>query len=45
MVDAGQLTVQEFANREKLLEMVIPVQNDYASTIEATDLLAAIRVK
>jgi len=45
MVDAGQLTVQEFEGRDKLLEMVIPVQDAYAAEIGATDLLAAIRAK
>jgi len=43
MVDAGQLTVSEFDGREKLLEMVIPVQDAYAASLGATDLLAAIR--
>ncbi|MFT6024716.1 MAG: tripartite ATP-independent transporter DctP family solute receptor [Ascidiaceihabitans sp.] len=43
MVDAGQLTVQEFAGRDTLLEMVIPVQDAFAADIEATALLNAVR--
>jgi tripartite ATP-independent transporter DctP family solute receptor len=43
MVDAGQIKVQEFAGREKLLEMVIPVQDEFAAEIGATDLLKAVR--
>jgi tripartite ATP-independent transporter DctP family solute receptor len=43
MVDAGQVKVQEFEGREKLLEMVIPVQDAFAADIEATDLLTAVR--
>ena len=45
MVDAGQIFVTEFDGREKLLEMVIPVQDAYASEIGATELLQAIRTK
>ncbi|WP_146591624.1 TRAP transporter substrate-binding protein [Puniceibacterium confluentis] len=45
MVDAGQLQVQDFENREMLLEMVVPVQDAYAAEIGATDLLSAIRAK
>ncbi|SNT73568.1 TRAP transporter substrate-binding protein [Paracoccus seriniphilus] len=45
MVDAGQLTVHEFANREQLLEMVAPVQDAYAAELGATELLEAIRAK
>ena len=45
MIDAGQIKVQEFENRDQLLEMVKPVQNDYAAELNATDLLAAIRAK
>lgn len=43
MVDAGQVKVQEFEGREKLLEMVIPVQDSFAAEINATDLLKAVR--
>ena len=43
MVDAGQVKVQEFEGREKLLEMVIPVQDSFAASIEATDLLTSVR--
>ena len=45
MIDAKQITVQEFENREKLLELVQSVQNDYAAELNASDLLAAIRGK
>ncbi|MEP5762281.1 MAG: TRAP transporter substrate-binding protein [Litoreibacter sp.] len=45
MIDAGQVKVQEFAGREALLEMVIPVQDAYAAELGATDLLQAIRNK
>lgn len=45
MVDAKQLTVQEFDGRDKMLEMVVPVQDAYAAEIGATELLAAIRAK
>lgn len=43
MIDAGQIKVTEFENREKLLEMVMPVQDAYAAEIGAADLLTAIR--
>ena len=43
MVDAGQIQVQDFDGREKLLEMVIPVQDAFAADIDATDLLANVR--
>lgn len=45
MADAGQIQLQEFANREQLLELVTPVQDEYAAELAATDLLAAIRAK
>ncbi|MEO9895953.1 MAG: TRAP transporter substrate-binding protein [Paracoccaceae bacterium] len=45
MIDAGQVKVQEFAGREKLLEMVIPVQDAYAAELGASELLEAIRAK
>lgn len=45
MADAGQIQVSEFANREKLLELVKPVQDKFAASIGATELLAAIRSK
>lgn len=45
MIDAGQVQVQEFEGREKLLEMVIPVQDAYAAELGASDLLEAIRSK
>lgn len=45
MVDAKQLTVVEFGDRAKLLEMVAPVQDAYAESLGATELLAAIRGK
>lgn len=43
MIDAKQLTVLEFKDRDQLLEMVIPVQDAYAESLGATDLLSAIR--
>ena len=45
MADAKQIEVSEFADREKLLEMVGPVQDKFAESIDATELLAAIRTK
>lgn len=45
MVDAGNVNVHEFAGREKLLELVIPVQDAYAAELGAEGLLAAIRAK
>lgn len=45
MIDAGQIQVQEFEGREKLLEMVIPVQDAYAAELGATDLLEAVRAQ
>ncbi|MBT0959112.1 TRAP transporter substrate-binding protein [Alphaproteobacteria bacterium KMM 3653] len=45
MIDAGQIKVQEFENRDQLLEMVLPVQNEYANSLGAADLLEAIRAK
>lgn len=45
MIDAGQVKVQEFAGREKLLDLVVPVQDAYAAELGATDLLNAIRSK
>ena len=45
MIDAGQIKVQQFENREKLLEMVKPVQAAYAEELGAEDLLAAIQAK
>lgn len=43
MVDADQITVVEFENREQLLDLVVPVQDAYAAELEATELLEAIR--
>jgi len=45
MIDAKQITVQEFDGREKLLDMVKPVQDDFAASINASELLEAIRTK
>lgn len=45
MADAGELKVSEFTDRDKLLEMVKPVQDKYAASIGATALLEAIRSK
>ncbi|MEL7281149.1 MAG: TRAP transporter substrate-binding protein [Pseudomonadota bacterium] len=43
MADAGQIKVQEFEGRDKLLTMVIPVQDAFAADIQATELLNAVR--
>ncbi|MEL6452587.1 MAG: TRAP transporter substrate-binding protein [Pseudomonadota bacterium] len=43
MVDAGQIEVHPFEGREKMLELVGPVQDAYAEQLGATDLLSAIR--
>lgn len=45
MADAGQIEIQEFDDREKLLELVIPVQDAYAEELGAVDLLEAIRTQ
>ncbi|MGX9417410.1 TRAP transporter substrate-binding protein [Vibrio sp. RC27] len=45
MADAGQIQVSEFEGREKLLDMVKPVQDKFAASINATELLEAIRTK
>lgn len=45
MVDAKQLIVQEFEGRDKMLEMVVPVQDAFAAEIGATELLQGIRSK
>lgn len=45
MADAKQITVSEFDGREKLLDMVKPVQDKFAASINATELLSAIRAK
>lgn len=43
MADAGQITVLQFEDRARLLELVVPVQDAYAAELGATDLLNAIR--
>ncbi len=45
MSDAGQIKLIEFEDRDKLLELVVPVQDAYAAEIGATDLLEAIRAQ
>lgn len=45
MADAGQIEITDFADREMLLELVIPVQDEYAAELGAEDLLEAIRSK
>jgi tripartite ATP-independent transporter DctP family solute receptor len=45
MADAKQVTVLKFEGRDALLKMVVPVQDAYAASLGATDLLAAIRAK
>ena len=43
MVDAGQITLVDFEGREKMLELVKPVQDEYAAELGASELLEAIR--
>jgi len=43
MADAGQIKIADFENREKLLTIVKPVQDKFAESIDATELLEAIR--
>jgi len=43
MESAGQITITEFEGRDQLLELVIPVQDDFAAELGATDLLEAVR--
>ncbi len=45
MVDAGQVFVSEFEDRDQLLELVVPVQDAYAAELGATELLEAIRAQ
>ena len=45
MANAGQVIISEFADRDQLLDLVVPVQDEYAASLGATDLLAAIRGK
>ena len=45
MKDAGQIEVHDFADRQKLLDLVTPVQDAYAAELGAEDLLSAIRSK
>ncbi|MFD0980598.1 TRAP transporter substrate-binding protein [Tropicimonas aquimaris] len=45
MTEAGNIQVHEFEGREKMLEMVIPVQDAYAEELGAAELLEAIRSK
>ncbi|WP_424967715.1 TRAP transporter substrate-binding protein [Dinoroseobacter sp. S375] len=43
MADAGQIEVHDFLGREKMLELVQPVQDAYAAELGATELLERIR--
>lgn len=45
LAEAGHIELVEFEDRDKLLELVVPVQDAYAEEIGATDLLKAIREK
>lgn len=45
MADAGNIKVQDFADRDKLLELVVPVHDAYAAELGAEELLKAIRAK
>lgn len=43
MADAGQIEIHEFVGREKMLELVQPVQDAYAAELGATELLDNVR--
>ena len=43
MVDAGQIKLIDFDGRDKMLELVKPVQDAYAAQLGATALLEAVR--
>ncbi|MEM7717668.1 MAG: TRAP transporter substrate-binding protein [Pseudomonadota bacterium] len=43
MADAGQIEVHEFVGRDKMLDLVQPVQDAYAAELGATELLENIR--
>ena len=43
MKEAGEVEVMEFEGRDQLLELVTPVQDEFAADLEATELLEAIR--
>ena len=43
MEDAGQIVVTEFEGRDKLLDLVVPVQDEFAADLGATELLESIR--
>ncbi len=45
MKEAGNIEVHEFEGREKLLDLVIPVQDAYAAELGAEELLNAVRSK
>ena len=45
MADAGNIKVQEFADRDQLLKLVVPVHDKYAEELGAQELLEAIRSK
>lgn len=45
MADAGQIEIHEFADRDNLLDLVVPVQDAYAAELGAEQLLEAIRSK
>lgn len=45
MADANQIQVHDFADRQVLLDLVVPVQDAYAAELGAQDLLEAIRSK
>ncbi len=43
MADAGQIKIHAFEGREKMLELVQPVQDAYAAELGATELLENVR--
>ena len=43
MEAAGQIFISDFEGREKMLELVQPVQDAYAESLGATELLMNVR--
>ena len=45
MLDAGEIEVMEFEDRDALLDLVVPVQDEFAADLDANELLESIRAK
>ena len=43
MQEAGHITITEFENRDQLLDLVVPVQDEFAADLGATELLESVR--